>query len=152
MVVVGFLFFCFFVFLFFCFFVLSFWLVVLTCHSDLPFWQAIHGRVYSSRPWYSPFGRAPKPGACEKSIPSIFSMPEVPGTTSHFCQQPRSKSNQKCRALLTQPCVSLRAIVYKNMGALLPSGVALMHIHVQKRSSRHPWRSRPPTPVILKTE
>ena len=33
-----------------------------------------------------------------------------------------SKSNQKCRALLTQPCGSLRAIVYKNMEALLPSG------------------------------
>ena len=63
-----------------------------------------------------------------------------------------SKSNQKCRAPLIQPFGSLRAIVYENKEELLPPGAALMHIPVQKRSSRHPWRSRPLVPAILKTD
>ena len=93
---VGFFSLAFFVFGFFvvlaCF--LSLWIVFIVMS-----WHPC--RVYSSHPWDSPFGRAPKPSACEKSIQSISSKP-VPGSTSHFLKG--AKTDEKRLSPTNLPC------------------------------------------------
>ena len=137
----------FFVFALACCSYFPFLLSVLACRSGLPFWLAVLAcrsgifivmswhpcRFYSSRPWDSPFGRAPNPGACEKSIQSIFSKP-VPGSTSHFLKG--AKTNEKRLSHTNLPCGSLRD--FKNH---LINRHAQMRTSCALRSARHPWRS-----------